>query len=243
MAAPQFGGFDPSAGISGGVATRNNNFNGFLNFNMSHGSRQSFVSQTPSVTLMNGQSAWISDSSQSPFVIGFVPIVGGFPTVPGTSIGYAPQFGPGLMMPPTAMPTPSPGNPRVQAMLRQIADQKAQGQNPAAAAPAPQKRAAPPPEKDDLAPALAQGDVARAEASSAAMAVPSVTEARRLHQIEQANQDNEVRALVERALAAEEDGKPGVARVYYRMAAQRATGQVKAEVQSRLAALGSSGGS
>ncbi|KKM14086.1 hypothetical protein LCGC14_1709710, partial [marine sediment metagenome] len=81
MALPQFGGFDPSAGVNGGMFTQRGDFSGFFNFSANQGYRQSFVSQTPSVTLMNGVPGFISDTSQSPFVISYIPVVGGFPTV------------------------------------------------------------------------------------------------------------------------------------------------------------------
>ena len=37
---------------------------------------------------------------------------------------------------------------------------------------------------------------------------------------------------------AETDGKPGVAKIYYQMAARRASGDLKQQVQARLDALG-----
>ncbi|MBI1900149.1 MAG: hypothetical protein HYS13_03405 [Planctomycetia bacterium] len=73
-AIPQFGGFQPGVGLIGGFARVNpGGISGQFGFEFSQGRRTSFVSQTPSITLMNGQSGIISDTSQSPFVISYRP--------------------------------------------------------------------------------------------------------------------------------------------------------------------------
>ena len=41
-------------------------------------------------------------------------------------------------------------------------------------------------------------------------------------------------ALMERARSLEEDGKPAVAKIYYQMAARRATGELHATITDRL---------
>jgi len=93
QAAPQFGGFDPNAGANFGLQRQSGGNRGFFNGNWSSGYRQSFVSQTPSVTLTNGVPGFIADASQSPFVISYVPIVG-FPP-PGGYPRYAVLLGDG----------------------------------------------------------------------------------------------------------------------------------------------------
>jgi predicted Zn-dependent peptidase len=65
-----------------------------------------------------------------------------------------------------------------------------------------------------------------------------VAEARRLRAQEQAAQQGDVQLLVEKGLAAEADGKVGLAKVYYEMAARRATGPLKGQVDARLSDLG-----
>src|SRR5205085_5763677 len=42
------------------------------------GDRRSNVLQAPKVTLFNGQQAFVSDTSQTPFVISVIPVVGDF---------------------------------------------------------------------------------------------------------------------------------------------------------------------
>ena len=225
LAVPQFGGFDPSAGLTSGFHVRHRGFNASLNWMAAQGYRQTFTSQTPSVTLTNGVPGYISDTSQSPFVIGMIPVVGGFPTV---AYPFVPMTYPGYTMGPMVQPVAA-GNHRVQAMRRQMAE-------------AP-KRAA----RDDVNPAAAPAParsnrpaqkLAAAQSSSAGRAVPSVAEARRLRKLEQAGQDNEAMVLFERGRTAEEGGKANVAKVYYKMAAGRASGKLRQQIQARLDALG-----
>jgi hypothetical protein len=101
MATPPVGNFDPAAGANLGVGFRGNGVDGFAHFNAAQGSRRTFTSQTPSITLPNGGTGFFSDTSQSPFVISYIPVVGGFPTVgalapvvppamPGTPGGHTP---------------------------------------------------------------------------------------------------------------------------------------------------------
>jgi len=272
-AAPQFGGFDPSSGLSGGWAFNGGDLAGNFNFNWSQGSRQSLVSQTPMVTLMNGQQAYFSDTSQSPFVIGQIPVVGGFPTLnygyPGGSASVYPMYGPG-----PAMPVVNPLNHRVEQFVAQQQAEKRheaerreqiergaqhvgrfnpnQARPPAAAPARPPRRDPPAPGGDDLnlvgpggeagqADATAAARLAAARSSSAGRAVPSVAEARRLHQAEQKTTGGEALALFERGRAAEEGGKPNVAVIYYRMAVKQAAGPLHNEIQQRLDQLTSPG--
>ncbi len=77
LAVPQFGGFDASAGAQLGFAILSD-IEAFFFINAAQGDRRSNVLQAPKVTLFNGQQAFISDTSQSPFVISVIPIVGDF---------------------------------------------------------------------------------------------------------------------------------------------------------------------
>ncbi|HUT14162.1 MAG TPA: hypothetical protein VMY42_26995 [Thermoguttaceae bacterium] len=261
MATPQFGKFDPSAGLNSGFAFRRNGVSGFFNWSAGQGFQQSFVTQTPSVTLTNGYPGFISDTSQSPFVISVIPVVGGYPmasTFPSSPY-YPSYYDPYAMgNPMMAVPVPQV-NPRVEAMRRQMAEaqQAVAGNaaeraamaagNPPPAVPGPAPKA-----ENDLdrvggngasaaevdGPA---GKLAAAQASSAGQAVPSVAEARRLHQQEQAAQSEQAVALFIRARTAEESGKPAVAKIYYGMAAESATGELRDRIDARLGALDSSG--
>ena len=111
LAQPAFGGFNANAGLSTAFAIsgRQGQANFFLNFGQ--GSTQSLVSQTPSVTVMNGQTGYFSDTSQTPFVISYVPVVGGAPII--GSFGPAPSGFVNSMSDPTA-------GSRVQAMRKMM---------------------------------------------------------------------------------------------------------------------------
>jgi len=77
LAVPQFGGFDATAGAQLGFAILSD-IEAFFFINAAQGDRRSNVMQAPKVTLFNGQQAYVSDTSQSPFVISVIPVVGDF---------------------------------------------------------------------------------------------------------------------------------------------------------------------
>src|SRR5215213_6640816 len=82
LATPPFGGFAPGAGADLGFSFGGNGSTGFINIAASQGSRTSMVSQAPSITLSNGVPGAFSDTSQSPFVVGVVPVVNDAPATP-----------------------------------------------------------------------------------------------------------------------------------------------------------------
>ena len=77
LAVPQFGGFDATAGASLGFAILSD-VEAFFFINAAAGDNRSNVLQAPKVTLFNGQQAFVSDTSQTPFVISVIPVVGDF---------------------------------------------------------------------------------------------------------------------------------------------------------------------
>ncbi len=77
LAVPQFGGFDAAAGASLGFAILSD-IEAFFFIEAAQGDRRTNVLQAPKVTLFNGQQAFVSDTSQSPFVISVIPVVGDF---------------------------------------------------------------------------------------------------------------------------------------------------------------------
>ena len=244
MGQPSFGNPDASAGIRSGWAWNSGPWSGNFNFIAAQGSRTGMISQTPSITLPNGGMGYFSDTSQSPFVIGFIPVVGGAPFLPhGYPMG--PPSGFGLPHPGVGAVYPERGNPRVQAMLRAnasgepspelaIPEAPRMAAIPAEPAPAEVAPAEPPPA--ELATSVPASPPS-GRASSAAVAAPSVAEARRMHEQEQAAASQEAMQLYERGITAEESGKPGLARVYYRMAASRSDGALRDQIEARLSAL------
>ncbi len=79
LAVPQFGGFDAAAhaGATLGFAILSD-IEAYFFINAAQGDKRTNVLQAPKVTLFNGQQAFVSDTSQTPFVISVIPVVGDF---------------------------------------------------------------------------------------------------------------------------------------------------------------------
>ena len=72
-APPAFGSPNTASGlgVNFGIAGKNGQINFALNF--AQGDKRADVTQAPEVTLMNGQTGYFSDTSQTPFVVGLFP--------------------------------------------------------------------------------------------------------------------------------------------------------------------------
>jgi hypothetical protein len=81
------------------------------------------------------------------------------------------------------------------------------------------------------------GDPRRASAASAGASLPSVTEILAQRRRDQEARQAEAQDLFDRGQSAEEADKMNVARVYYQMAAKRASGPLKEQVSARLGAI------
>ncbi len=243
LARPQFGGFDPSSGLTTNFAAVGPYGQIGVGLNFSQGYKSAAVTQAPSVTLTNGQQGFVSDTSQTPFVISIVPVVGAFPVAPQQQ---APGMDDDL----------NPVDPRVQAMLQAHADaqaQAAQAKDGKAVQPPvqQQKLDKPAPQQNlklmkvaDPVPGAGEAAAERlhaAQASTAGRPALSVAEAKRLHQQEQEAANGEMAALMERARALEEDGKPNVAKIFYQQIAKHATGELQQQARTRLYELQDSG--
>lgn len=75
--APTFGGFDPTSAASVGFAILSD-IEAFFVIQAAQGDTRTNVLQAPKVTLFNGQTAFVSDTSQRPFVTSVIPVVGDF---------------------------------------------------------------------------------------------------------------------------------------------------------------------
>jgi len=239
LARPQFGSPDLSAGLTANFALVGKYGQINFNTNFSQGSNQSLTTQTPSVTLMNGQTGYVSDTSQTPFVVGVIPVVGSFPVAPQP-------------LPPVSGFDASDIDPRGQAMMQaQGADQpRAQAGGPTQPQPpkpdklAPRQDAKPKTLATVPEPTPAESAAERlnvAQESTAGRPAPSVAEARRLHQRELDAKDGEMAALMLRARALEEDGQPNVAKIYYQRVAKHARGELQQQARARLSDLQSLG--
>ena len=74
---PQFGGFDAGTAANFGFAILSD-IEAFFVIQAVQGDTRTNVLQAPKVTLFNGQQAFISDTSQTPFVTSVIPVVGDF---------------------------------------------------------------------------------------------------------------------------------------------------------------------
>jgi hypothetical protein len=255
FATAPFGGGNAANGLNFSRAFNTGDVSGMFNFTAGQGFSRSMVSQTPMMTLQNGGSGWFSDSSQSPFVAGFIPVVGDniysipmAPRPPPSPSGVgsdavraalmaarAGQQGPPNLASEAPAAVPSAKSARQMPVIPKVRDPKVHedltlsGPGPAAA-PAPVDRSA-----DRLA---------AAQTSSAGRPAPSLELARQVQAAEQANQEQEARVFWERGQNAEEAGNLGAAKIYYQMAAKRAAGDLREQILTRLEALkgGSKGG-
>ena len=239
-AAPQFGGFSPSAGANFGVGFNGGGVNGGFLGNFSQGSRRSFTSVTPSVTVPNGGTGMIMDTSVSPFVMGYVPIVGGYPMVVAP-----PPIQP--MVPQAAYVPPGPvsGHPGVLQALQNASKDKPpfdviEGEDRVPQDEDQEFRLVEPVASNTETPPNDEPHSEATKVSSASRPMMGVDEAKRLRQAEASQRDVEARQFLERGRYAQADGKLNVARTYYRMAASRASPGLRQEVLNLLASLPSS---
>src|SRR5690606_12389053 len=77
VTAPTIGGFDPAGAATFGFAILSD-IEAYFLVQAAQGDRRSNVLNAPKVTLFNGQQAFVSDTSQTPFVISVIPVVGEF---------------------------------------------------------------------------------------------------------------------------------------------------------------------
>lgn len=77
VAVPTFGGFNPTQAATFGFAILSD-IEAYFLINAAQGDSRTNVLNAPKVTLFNGQQAFVSDTSQSPFVISVIPVVGEF---------------------------------------------------------------------------------------------------------------------------------------------------------------------
>lgn len=191
LAVPQFGNFQPGAGLRGGFAAGRGNFG----FEFSQGSRRSNVMQSGSLTMFNGVPGFLADVTQSPFVISA-------PMMKNHRIPWRHRLG-------------------------------ELDENDRSRSTTPQSRAG------KKIPAKNKGAFAR-QAISADRNRPirSVAQIRR-EQTARENADNrKVLPFIQRAQAAEKDGKISLAKIYYRIAARDASGELKQRLLKQLNSLG-----
>lgn len=220
---PAFGGFMPANQTTGGIGFSGSGFSGSLGFSLGQGSNSTITSQTPMVTTFNGQPANFSDQVQQPFVTSVTPVVNG-------RLQH-PRYGYGVMMPrlPAAPPTVSPIYERYRRLKQQgvSIEPRREGVRDAV------RNAADRPAAENRF----QDRLHTARASSAGQPALSVAEIRRQQAAVADAENAAAREAYLRGLKAENAGKTGVAKIFYRMAVQDASGQLKQDAQQRLQRL------
>lgn len=249
-AAPPFG-FTPgsSATLGFNVLSPLGNFN--FGLTAGQGDTRSNVSQSPSVTVMDGGTGFISDTSQRPFVTSVIPVVGGF------GGAAQPQFG----FPVAAPPLGSFGTSTLAEKLTRMHEAPNRGapialggggaDNPARQA---WNGAVAPPDPIGAAhgsaahgaggksDAAAANDpfshaLATARDSTAGQGAPSVKEIKAQQSADDQAADEELQAILGRAQEAMSLGKPNVARIYYQQLARRANGPLRQQAVDALEAI------
>lgn len=231
QAVPPFGGFEADAGGMGGISMSNGNASALLNFLGNQGSSRSNTSISPSVTVGNGATGYVSESTQRPFVTGVVPVVGGFGGG-GGGVGFS-------------LPAPLPGGlPAGATPLDERLGRLESGEKVGARGSVPAGGAATKTTLPKTIRPIAQDDDALTKrldstrASTAGRGAASLEEIRAAQLSRQNGQQREAASDFERGQQAENSGKPAVAKMFYEMAARKASGQLKDSAVARASALG-----
>lgn len=142
-----------------------------FNFFADQGSSTTLSSQTPMLTVMNGQQGFFASTIQRPFVTGLIPVVG------DGGVGYAPT----VVYPSMSIPWPNPNDGQRGASVVNERWARMQAHESARAAR---------PESPPAVPVAAVAPVARAAGrSSAERGAPSLAEIRRAQAAEEAAKD------------------------------------------------------
>ncbi|MBN1908886.1 MAG: hypothetical protein JW818_04035 [Pirellulales bacterium] len=248
---PTFGGYQPGAGATGGFQSIHPGRGSFsFGFEASQGNQRTATSTTPMLTTMNGYPGSLFYGSIRPFVMGVIPVVGGYGGYPAYGYpypyyGYAP-YGTGLTLPATQPGTEVNETSPAARALRQWQTSGRLGDPASMPRSAPSTVAQTKPEQD-----APEEPAARAmdrpeprttkrpanERSSAERSAPSVARARELHATEQVAQQRELEDLFRQGQEAEAAGDRILARAFYRKTVQRAEGSLKQQARQRLLAL------
>lgn len=214
-AAPQFGGFNPNAGIQSGFTFGGGPFSGGFNFGAAQGASQSFTSETPLLTTMNGQAGSLFIGRERPFVTSLVPIVG-----PGV-VAYAPVVS-GVPQYPQLSPL-SPQLPWKERLAAQG------GLRPVTRS-----------DREEAGLRMVKQDAKPADAAPAALIddlPPTRAEREQKKSAEEAAKLASAQSYFDKGVDAEQSGKLSVAKLYFEMVARRADGPLKTEAEQRVKSL------
>lgn len=202
---PAFGGFDPNAGARVGFGGAGPGGAFGFGFSAAQGADRSFTSATPFLTMPNGGVGSLFSGEIRPFVTGVVPVVG----EGGVLVRTDPLTERLRRMDEGETPGVRKANGRATAMTHK----------PSASEP--------------TSASVTSNDDA-ASTSTAEHGDLSVREIRRRRDVVDDGAAKELEDLVARGSAAEADGRPRIARIYYEQALRRAAGDTAAELKKRL---------
>jgi hypothetical protein len=243
---PPFGGFDPNAGLTTGFAIRGGDWTARLFMNASQGVQRTHTTVAPTITLQNGQPGFLIDQVQRPFVVGFVPVVGG-----GGSPLFSVPSPQVLSVSPALSLGSSQHNRRATRISRgdrplKVGDAAVETSPETKGAPATAEAAAdrnmldrknglsgvPAPEYAEVAfdQLLAQDR----RGTRAAGVRPRLAAATHPAPATDSDRSPAAEPYVVKGERAEAEGKLAVARIYFRMAANRSDGDVKRELLERI---------
>ena len=203
---PPFGNYNPNVGLTSGWQTRSGPYTGNFNFNLGQSIQRSSISQTPVITSMPGVPSSITIGTQRPFVTSVVPTV---------NQGFR--------------------GPVVQSPIQMIQERLRNGELPAGGL---SLRTPQHPRMPDV-----DIDAQRVHRPTAEERLshhridplpPTRAERNAILNGERSARNNAADAYLKKGLTAEAQGKPGVAKVYYRLGLKQAEGELKKQLQSRL---------
>jgi hypothetical protein len=213
--APPLGGFTPGAGLNTGFNIHApGGFDGHFNITAGQGAQTSLVSQAVTTTVPNGVPGFVSDTSQTPFVMGVVPVVG------DADGGISP----------------------VRERLERIKQGGAAAYGPrggtASSAGGKGQRSLEGPDADGPMATGVDGKMVAAPSGTAGRPpAGSVAQLQQLRAAAEAARQQEIQAIIAKAQEAEAAGKPGQARIFYRQAANRAVSPLKEQLLARASRL------
>ena len=229
-APPPFGGWDPNSDARFGFGGRSGGTRFGFNLAMQQGSNRSIVGQAPTVVVPNGYGGTFFDGRVRPFVTGLVPVVG--------NRDRSAMF--------------QRADLYRQARERQvsqwkdaIAKHQQEERRKALDAPTDPRAVR---KNDDQDLSIGRGEKGQpvttrvrsggaSGKSSATHGDLSVAEIKRRQAGVDAAKHGEVARLIEQARGAEQLGKTGVAKIFYRQAANRATGDLRRQLFQKIKSL------
>ena len=233
-AIPQVGGFTGDrAGANFGFSTSKGKNRARLRFALGQGSNRTHSMEAPVLTVSNGRQGFVTNTTQIPFVTNVVPIVNNWRgPIAAVPVNFAAQ--PGFGQQPITSVTPYYGNATagLESRLRAAA-LAASREDDDDQLRYDQKR----PAKSAIQVEQHTRQLDAARGSSAGQPAPSVAAIRAAQAAATAADDSEALEHYRRGQAAEQRGKLGVAKIYYRNALQTASGSLRDEIQQRLRAM------